>query len=231
MKKITPDLKKIEEEWDIYWIKSSKKSNIRKYYDFVASFYRNYLIGPSFKYYIKKNFKKNTELLHAGCGGGEVDSFITHNYKITAVDISTQALKLYKKINPNVSILKSDIFDMNLNENKFEGIYNLGVIEHFNEQKFIELMLHFKKHLKKNGKIILFWPPKFGLSVIALHLIHFFINKVFRLKIKLHPEEPFKYESKNKLKKILEPIGYKIKNTHFNYRDAFTYCIIIIELS
>ena len=231
MKKINIDLKKIEDEWDVYWKKSSKKNNIKKYYDFIASLYRNYLIGPSFRYYIKKNFKINTDLLHAGCGGGEVDTFITNNYRITAVDISSQALKLYKEMNPNVLTRKSDIFEMNLHNKKFDGIYNLGVIEHFDQQKFIELMLHFKTHLKKNGKIILFWPPKFGLSVIALHIIHFFINKVFRLKVKLHPDEPFKYESKSKLKKILEPMGFRIRDTHFNYKDAFTYCVITIELS
>lgn len=223
------NLNKIENEWDQYWLRSSKKKSINKIYDFFAYIYRNFLIGPSFKHYMLKNFKKHSEILHAGCGGGEVDRFIANDYQITAVDISARALDLYKKINPKVIVKKSDIFNMNLNKKKFDGIYNLGVIEHFNTKKFLELMMHFKIHLKKNGKIILFWPPKYGLSVIVLHVIHFIINKILKIKLKLHPDEPFKYESKKKVEKILQPIGLRITNTHFNFKDAFTYKIIVIE--
>ena len=224
------NLNKIESEWDQYWLRSSKKKSINKIYDFFAYIYRNFLIGPSFKYYMYKHFNKNSDILHAGCGGGEVDKFIVKNFNITAVDISSRALDLYNKINPNVIVKKSNIFNMNLDKKKFDGIYNLGVIEHFNAKKFLELMIHFKEHLNKNGKIILFWPPKYGLSVIALHIIHFIINKIFKMKLKLHPDEPFKYTNRKQVEKILQPIGLKITDTYFNFRDAFTYKIIVIKL-
>ena len=84
-----------------------------------------------------KHFNKNSDILHAGCGGGEVDKFIVKNFNITAVDISSRALDLYNKINPNVIVKKSNIFNMNLDKKKFDGIYNLGVIEHFNAKKFL----------------------------------------------------------------------------------------------
>ena len=228
MKKNNPH--KIESEWDEYWLTSNRKGIIRKIYDLFARFYRNFLIGPSFKFYMNKYFSKNSQLLHAGCGGGEVDNFVIDHYTITAVDISSEALSLYIKINPETNILKMNIFDMNLNNNKFDGIYNLGVVEHFSKNQFEEMMLHFKSHLKKTGKIILFWPPKYGLSVIALKLIYFIINKILRIKIQLHPDEPFLYNNRLELEKILKPLGLKITNSHFNYKDAFTHVIVVIEL-
>ena len=112
------NLNKIESEWDQYWLRSSKKKSINKIYDFFAYFYRNFLIGPSFKFYMGKHFKKNSNILHAGCGGGEVDKFIVKNYNITAVDISSRALDLYNKINPGVIVKKNDIFNMNLDKKK-----------------------------------------------------------------------------------------------------------------
>jgi 2-polyprenyl-3-methyl-5-hydroxy-6-metoxy-1,4-benzoquinol methylase len=225
------NIKVVESEWDEYWYRSLRKNKINKFYDRCAYFYRNFLIGPSFKYYINKYFSKNADLLHAGCGGGEIDNFVIKNFNITAVDISSNALKLYEKLNPKIVTKKMDIFDMNLSHKKFDGIYNLGVVEHFNEEQFIELMKHFKTHLKSNGKIVLFWPPKYGFSVIVLHIIHFIINKILKFNIKLHPDEPFKYHSRSKLENIIKPIGLKVNKTHFNYMDAFTYSIIIIELS
>ena len=59
-------------------------------------------------------------------------------------------------------------------------------------------MIHFKEHLNKNGKIILFWPPKYGLSVIALHIIHFIINKIFKMKLKLHQMSLLSIQIENK---------------------------------
>ena len=50
------------------------------------------------------------------------------------------------------------------------------------------------------------------------------------MKLKLHPDEPFKYKNKKQVEKILQPIGLKITNIYFNFRDAFTYKIIVIEL-
>ena len=57
------NLNKIEGEWDQYWLRSSKKKSINKIYDFFAYIYRNFLIGPSFKYYMYKHFNKNSDIL------------------------------------------------------------------------------------------------------------------------------------------------------------------------
>ena len=220
----------IEKEWDIYWEKSPSKKLVRKLYDTIASFYRKYLIGPTFKEHIKKNLLNNCELLHAGCGGGEVDSFIIDDYNITAVDISSNALELYKKINKDKAIMiKSNIFNMDFNGKKFDGIYNLGVVEHFVEKEFIAFLEHIKMHLSSDGKIILFWPPSYGLSVIALHLIHFFINIFLKRKIKLHSDEPFKFTSLKKVKKTIKPIGLEIVDKSFSYKDAFTYVVLVLK--
>ena len=48
MKNKDQQFKKIKEEWDIYWSNNKDKSK-QKFYDIAASFYRNYLIGPTLK--------------------------------------------------------------------------------------------------------------------------------------------------------------------------------------
>ena len=89
------------QNWDEYW--SKKKS--KKIYDFIAYYYRNLLIRPSLDYHINKFFKKKSLILHAGCGGGQVDENIIKIINIHALDISPNALKVYENNNPKVSKL------------------------------------------------------------------------------------------------------------------------------
>ena len=53
-----------------------------------------------------------------------------------------------------------NIFNLKKSKQKnFDGIYNLGVMEHFLEDDILKILNEFNKVLKINGKIILFWPP------------------------------------------------------------------------
>src|ERR1035437_6228521 len=81
--------------WDHYW--SSKKTRIL--YDIIAEIYRRVLIRPSLNHFIKKSFKPGDVVLHAGCGSGQVDANITKYIQISALDISPNALEIYKKEN------------------------------------------------------------------------------------------------------------------------------------
>ena len=54
-------------------------ADLEAIYDFIASFYRKYIIKRPLNFFIKKYFKPQSEILHAGCGSGQVDTFI-NNY-------------------------------------------------------------------------------------------------------------------------------------------------------
>lgn len=222
--------KKIKEEWDIYWSNNKDKSKARKFYDIAASFYRNYLIGPTLKKIIKDNFNNDELLLHAGCGGGETDLFIKDIVKIHAIDISPNAVKKYKELNSDKAHCEiGNIFDLKSLKNKFDGIYNLGVMEHFLEKDILNILNEFDKVLKKDGKVILFWPPSFGLSVFALHIIHFIMKYLFRNNTKLHAAEPTKIKSKTHIYNLIKKSNFNIEKTMFGIGDAFTYYVVILN--
>ena len=85
--------------------------------------------------------------------------------------------------------------------------------------------------IKKGGKIVLFWPPVFGLSVIALHIIHFIMKYVLKNKNKLHPEEPNKLKSKKLAFELLSSNGFIPKEWSFSIKDFFTYVVLVGEKS
>jgi len=75
--------------------------------------------------------------------------------------------------------------------------------------------------------LVLFWPPVYGLSVIALKIIHFVLNQILRRNIQLHPPEPSKVRSRRQIQELLYESDFDLKSFSFGIRDAFTYAVIV----
>lgn len=215
-----------EIEWDGYW--QSQRKNRKILYDSIAIFYRKYIIKRSLNSYVKKIFKPKEKLLHAGCGGGQVDSDIINYVNITGLDISTSALNLYKRLYGNsCKVIHANILNIPAENESFDGVYNLGVMEHFTQKDIKQILDEFNRVLKKDGKILLFWPPAYGMSVLFLNSLHFILNKVLKKNIRLHPEEITKVKSRNQIKSILNKSGFELIGFSFGPQDFFTYVVIV----
>ena len=185
----------IEQDWDIYWAEKDKTGNA--VYDFLAGIYRRLIVKNILNHFIKKYFSQGISVLHAGCGSGQVDVDIAKHINITALDISKNALHIYKKVHgKNAKTIQGNIFNLPFQDASFDGVYNLGVLEHFTQDEIQKILLEFKRVLKSNGRIIILWPPTFGFTVFILDTAHFVLNKIFRMKIKLHPDEITRVKSR-----------------------------------
>lgn len=219
-----------EKEWDKYWTK--EKSASQAIYRVTAGFYRKFIIKRALNHFVGKEFKKGAILLHAGSGAGQVDKDLVKRFDITALDISGEALKLYKANNSeNAKIIQASIFDIPVKDNTFDGIYNLGVHEHFTGSENAKILKEFWRVLNENGKIILFWPAKFSLSVMFLNTIHFILNDILKRKIKLHPDEISLIENKKQVENVLRDCGFKLLKFYFGPKDLFTHCVIVARKS
>lgn len=217
-----------EKEWDKYWTK--KKTKSQTIYRGIASFYRQFIIKKTLNHFIEQEFKKGSILLHAGSGAGQVDKDILQKYNVTALDISKEALKLYKLHNgTKAKIMLASIFDIPVKPETYDGIYNMGVMEHFTKEEDEKILKELRRVLKPNGKIVLFWPPKFGLTVIFLNSIHFILNNILKRNIRLHPEEISLVKSKKYVNEILKSSGFKMTRFYFGPKDLFTHCIIVAK--
>jgi ubiquinone/menaquinone biosynthesis C-methylase UbiE len=218
----------VQADWDVYWSSQQKVSN--KVYEVFADFYRNRIIKPALNHFIYRHFPSSSTLLHAGCGSGKVDMDVIQRYHITALDISAAALKIYKEVHPQqVNLVQASIFQIPMEDGQYDGIYNLGVMEHFTEEEIQQILLEFGRILKKNGKIVLFVPPVFGLTVMVLDTAHFILNKLFRRNVKLHPDEITRVKSRSHIKGLVEKAGFEFVDYYFGIRDLFTQAVIVAK--
>lgn len=119
--------------------------------------------------------KKDFKILEAGSGSGRACIFLAEKFpksKVIGVDLSEKALKIAKKGVElrglkNVKFEKADIFKMPFKDDEFDVVFNVGVIEHF--ENYADVVAEMKRVVKKNGKMIIAVPNKYN-------LIHFIYN-------------------------------------------------------
>jgi dolichol-phosphate mannosyltransferase len=215
------------QNWDEYWSRSGPKSS-HAVYDLIAIFYRKFIISPSLTGFTKKYFAPNSTVLHAGCGSGQVDANVRSHVKVIPLDISLEALALYQVSNPDArEVLHGSIFNIPMQDSSVDGIYNLGVMEHFDQAEIQNILDEFRRVLRPNGVIVLFWPPKLGLSVLVLKGAHYVLNSILKKNIQLHPHEITYITSQKHAKQILERAGFKLEKYSFGISDLFTHAIVV----
>ncbi|MDP3698753.1 MAG: methyltransferase domain-containing protein [Nanoarchaeota archaeon] len=216
--------------WDSYWSEKNKVSN--NIYDRIAKFYRKYIMTNIFDHFIKKNFSSGSTLLHAGCGGGYADICIVDYATITALDNSSNALEIYKKNHGDkCKVILGDILNLPFENKTFDGIYNQGVMEHFSEDEIKVILSEFKRILRDDGKLVIFWPPTFGSTTNTLDALHFILNKILRRNIQLHPPEVSRINSKKHATEIFSKAGFSVVDYYFGAKDFFTQVVIVAKKS
>jgi dolichol-phosphate mannosyltransferase len=216
------------QDWDAYWERKSRKSNIA--YDFIATLYRVLFIRPNLKRAITRTFPPGARLLHAGCGGGQVDQPLQDIMQITALDISAAALRQYKKNNPHAFAVKhGSILNLPFPDASFDGVYNLGVMEHFTETQILQILAECRRVIVPGGKIVIFWPHHRAPSVYVLNFAGWFFNSLLKRNVQFHPAEISLLRGKEQVQQIISKaqmnmIGYKLGPS-----DLFIQAVIVAQ--
>ena len=213
-------------DWDRYWAEQNN-AETWGFYEKIAGFYRIKIIRPSLKAQLAKSFLPGERILHAGCGSGMVDTDVVGIYDITACDFSPQALAIYSNFfGERAKTVKADLFESGFENAGFDGLYNLGVMEHFSASEMDKILKEFHRILKPGGRIVLFWPPEFGLSVMVLRFVHFVLNDILGRNIHLHPAEPSRIKSRRQVRELLQKNGFKLERFDFGIHDLFTHAVV-----
>lgn len=216
------------QNWDGYWQKSAGRSGV--VYDLIAAWYRQRFIRRNLDKAILGEFASGSRLLHAGCGSGQVDRNLQHAMRITALDISRGALRLYSRNNPSASeVIHGDIMELPFEDGGFDGYYNLGVVEHFTADQIQKIFSEAKRVLRPGGRMVIFWPHRLAPSVMVLGAWHWMLKNLLGTHAILHPPEISLLRSQSMAAKVVEESGMKLKNFKFDSSDLYIQAIITIE--
>lgn len=223
--RLRPDIVETQ-GWDLYW--SDKTRRLAAVYDFVAALYRRLVIKPNLRRFLDAQFAPGARVLHAGCGSGQLDVELHGRLRVTAVDISERALRSYARNNPRADrIEQASILALPFETGAFDGIFNLGVLEHFHRDEIRQILGEFHRVLKPGGKAVMFWPHRWGTSVVVLRVLTTLIRAVSREDPKLHPPEFSLIRSQRDVAGLLESSGFALSDYYFGIRDLFVQCVVV----
>ena len=150
--------------------------------------------------------------------------------RITAIDISPSALRVYQRNNPAAfAVQHASILDLPFAPGSFDGVYNLGVLEHFTGGEIRRILAQFHRVLKPGGKLVIFWPHARATSVAVLNGAHWLFNDVLKKPVEFHPAEISLLQSRQWVEPLVRDAGFRLSDYSFGARDFFVQAVVVAE--
>jgi len=196
-----------ETKWDILY-----DSKNRSLFSRLEEFAINTYFSDAFTKVILSVAKiKKGKIFEPGSGGGMACAkFAEKGFDITSMDLSYNALQkgksLFKSLSLNAKFTLGDLFNIPIQNEQFDLVFNQGVMEHFrlanlDASSGVKEMM---RVLKKNGTLIILVPAYFS----PLFFVYSFF-KVFKLVDKYWPYTDQDFLHKHELREMMEKAGCK----------------------
>jgi len=125
--------------------------------------------------------KKSGKILEPGAGGGMASATLAKlGFELTCMDLSENALEknksLFESLSLNGKYILGDIFHLPISDEKFDIVFNQGVMEHFRLEGMNPSIAvnEMYRALKKNGTLIILVPAYYSPLFFIYRLMKFF---------------------------------------------------------
>ena len=145
-------------------MKSPSKREIEKlvrntYNKIALDYTKVFRKNPNYLIVLKKfvrGIPKGSRVLDAGCGTGlPVAKFLSKQFEVLGIDISSKMLKLARKNVPDVKFKKMSLTNMKLKSNSFNFICCFFALFHVKKSEISKVIKKFHTLLKKGGLLII----------------------------------------------------------------------------
>ena len=105
---------------------------------------------------LEKHLKPNSKILDGGCGAGiPIAKYLSKNFQVYGIDISSKQIELAKKLVPKEKFKKANLIEKSFENEFFDGIIALYSLIHINRKNHLEILRNFYNMLKKPGFLMI----------------------------------------------------------------------------
>ncbi len=211
--------------WDQHW---ENLRGPRTLFGGIATFVRRQLLSRAVSRYSDRFFSKRGVFVEAGCGTAQSSARLgNHRRRLVALDFSQLALREARRVAAFSSFLQADIRRLPFRDGTIAGIWNLGVMEHFDPPEGQRILGEFRRVLKAGGAVILFWPPEHGASRLVLAPLERFLSWRRGTPFSFFPDEVNRLRSRAEARRILREGGFETEAVDFTLRDLFIHFVLV----
>lgn len=213
------------EAWSEHWSDGKQKSLSQRFF----SFYRKAVFARAVGYFFDQHFPEQGIFIEAGSGTAETSMRIDKRNgmrKLIAADIVQPVLKqCHPVMDERVC---GDIFSLPFADDSVDGIWNVGVMEHFTQDEIDRIMNEFHRVLKPGQKIVLLIPGADSPPQKILRLLEIIINARRKDKnFRFHPPEISQMKSKRQGIEMMRRNDFDLLRYDYGWRSLLAFRILI----
>ncbi len=214
-------------DWSEHWSDQKQKWLVQRFF----SFYRKAVFSRAVRYYVDTFLAPSGLLLEAGCGTSETSMRIDKGdgeRTLVAVDIVPIALT---QCHPVMDVkMCADIFQLPFRGCSVDGIWNVGVMEHFLHAQVDSILAEFHRILRPGARLVLLWPATDSIPQKMLRAIEAVVNIRRRgAKFRFHPDEISKLRSNSEARDVLSRNGFRVVQVDRGIRSLMAFKILVGE--
>lgn len=194
-----------EADWSEHWSSEKQQSLSQRFF----SAYRKAVFARTVRYFIERYFPVKGILVEAGSGTSETSMLVPKAGRtLVAVDLIAPVLE---RCHPVMDVrIAGNIFHLPFLTGSLDGIWNVGVMEHFTHDRIDEIMTELHRALKPGARVVLLWPAVFSLPQRILRVVEFFLNLRSRaVRFRFHPDEISQLRSIRQGREVLVRNGFR----------------------
>jgi ubiquinone/menaquinone biosynthesis C-methylase UbiE len=121
-----------------------------------------------------------------------------------------------------------DIFHLPFADESIDGIWNVGVMEHFTHDQIDAIMTEFRRVIKSGHRIILLIPGADSPPQKILRAIEKVVNaRSNESEFRFHPPEISQIQSKNQAMNMLQRNGFVPVHFNYGWRSLLAFKILV----
>jgi SAM-dependent methyltransferase len=214
-------------DWERHWT-SLSGSESQAFFSLASRLVRRFIFQPAVRHFLEKYFPHAGDFLEAGCGTGESSVGVPrHQRRFVGLDFSGEALRLARTSACFDSLICGDLFQIPLRSDSICGIWNLGVMEHFEKQLLLRALSEFRRVLKPRAPVVLFWPAERNSSRWILAPVEAIRSFVVRRRFTFFPDEVSRLKSRQEARDLLSSAGFEVLEIDFSVRTAFIHMVVV----
>ena len=216
-------------DWGRHWGEEHQGGMAQKFF----SAYRKHVFARTVAYFLDRYFPEKGIFVEVGSGTAETSVRVDKRdcaRVLVALDIVFPVLTHCDPVMD--ARICADGFRLPFRDASLDGIWNLGVMEHFTHDQIDEMMSGFRRVLRPGGRVILFWPAKNSVPQKMLQAAAWVINLKKREKrFRFHPDEISQLQSNRQARAVMARNGFTPLHVDWGFASGMAFKSVVGEKS
>lgn len=214
-----------ETAWSQHWSDENQQILSQRFF----SFYRKAVFSRTVQFFIERYFPPSGMFVEAGSGTSETSLRINKHGGARMLVATDVVLPVLKRCHPVMDVrVCGDIFCFPFRANSIDGIWNVGVMEHFTHAEIDQILRGFHRVLKPGGRVILLWPGSNSVPQKILRVVEKIINLRARQEpFHFHPDEISQLRSLREGREVLLRNGFQPLHLDTGLRSLLAFKILV----